>query len=305
MEIASIRSLSDLAMDESGLVHQWPVNSFDDLSTMSICTAFGEDFYQSFSQPTLNFKRAADFSQYGFERTPKQLKTNAWPNPSNNLNSMNSCFTNQLEMANPKEETWSSSSTLNFSNDSVVSQAKNYTLKACPGNKRISTNDRYSHGQDHVIAERKRREKLSQRFIALSALVPGLKKMDKASVLGDAIKYIKVLQDRVKTLEEQTRKKSMESVVFVKKYEIYTGNENSPSDENFIDEPLPEIEARFSDNKDVLVRIHCEKRKGILEKTVAEIEKLHLSVVNISSLTFGDSALDITVIAKVLYTLSS
>lgn len=129
--------------------------------------------------------------------------------------------------------------------------------------------------------------------------------MDKASVLGDAIKYIKVLQDRVKTLEEQTRKKSMESVVFVKKYKIYTGNENSPSDENFIDEPLPEIEARFSDNKDVLVRIHCEKRKGILEKTVAEIEKLHLSVVNISSLTFGDSALDITVIAKVLYTLSS
>ncbi|CAI9770042.1 unnamed protein product [Fraxinus pennsylvanica] len=189
MEIASIRSLSELGMDEIGFVHQWPVNSFDDLSTMSNCTAFG----------------------------------------------------------------------------------KNYTLKACPGNKRISTNDRHYHGQDHVMAERKRREKLSQRFVALTALVPGLKKMDKASVLGDAIKYIKELQDRVKTFEEQTRKKSMESVVFVKKYEIYT---------------------------DVLIRIHCEKRKGVLEKTVAEIEKLHLSVVNSSSMTFGDSALDITVIAK-------
>lgn len=33
------------------------------------------------------------------------------------------------------------------------------------------------HAQDHVIAERKRREKLSQRFIALSAVVPGLKKV--------------------------------------------------------------------------------------------------------------------------------
>lgn len=31
--------------------------------------------------------------------------------------------------------------------------------------------------QDHVIAERKRREKLSQRFIALSAMLPGLKKV--------------------------------------------------------------------------------------------------------------------------------
>ncbi|XP_072991839.1 uncharacterized protein [Typha latifolia] len=31
--------------------------------------------------------------------------------------------------------------------------------------------------QEHVIAERKRREKLSQQFIALSALIPGLKKV--------------------------------------------------------------------------------------------------------------------------------
>lgn len=34
-----------------------------------------------------------------------------------------------------------------------------------------------SETNDHIIAERKRRELLSQRFIALSALVPGLKKV--------------------------------------------------------------------------------------------------------------------------------
>lgn len=33
------------------------------------------------------------------------------------------------------------------------------------------------HAQEHLVAERKRREKLSQRLIALSALVPGLKKV--------------------------------------------------------------------------------------------------------------------------------
>lgn len=33
------------------------------------------------------------------------------------------------------------------------------------------------HAQDHVIAERRRREKLNQRYIALSAVVPGLKKV--------------------------------------------------------------------------------------------------------------------------------
>lgn len=34
------------------------------------------------------------------------------------------------------------------------------------------------HTQEHVIAERKRRQKLSQNFIALSAIIPGLKKVN-------------------------------------------------------------------------------------------------------------------------------
>lgn len=33
------------------------------------------------------------------------------------------------------------------------------------------------HGPEHVIAERKRREKLNQRFAALSAIIPGLTKV--------------------------------------------------------------------------------------------------------------------------------
>ncbi|KAG6409082.1 hypothetical protein SASPL_132114 [Salvia splendens] len=58
----------------------------------------------------------------------------------------------------------------------------------------------------HSLAEKKRREKLSQRFVALSALIPGLKKMDKASILGDAIEHMKGLEERVKGLEERARK---------------------------------------------------------------------------------------------------
>ncbi|TYI40676.1 hypothetical protein ES332_A02G179500v1 [Gossypium tomentosum] len=158
------------------------------------------------------------------------------------------------------------------------------------------------HAQDHVIAERKRREKLSQRFISLSALIPGLKKTDKASVLGDAIKYMKQLQEKVATLEEQAAKKATESVIFVKKTQIYADDETSSSDENFDSNQtnnklFPEIEARVSD-KDVLIRIHCEKNKGFISNIMNEVEKLHLCVLNTNVLPFGQATLDITIVAQ-------
>ncbi|KAJ0743227.1 putative transcription factor bHLH family [Helianthus annuus] len=121
--------------------------------------------------------------------------------------------------------------------------------------------------------------------------------MDKASVLGDAIEYMKTLHEKVKTLEEQTSKRSnVEST----RFEMVTvGGEISSSDENIscLSEQLPEIKMRFICN-DVLIRIHCEKKQGVVEKTLAEIEKLHLSVINSNAVIFANSMLHITVVAQ-------
>ncbi|RWW20164.1 hypothetical protein GW17_00015736 [Ensete ventricosum] len=54
---------------------------------------------------------------------------------------------------------------------------------------------------NHVEAERQRREKLNQRFYALRAVVPNVSKMDKASLLGDAVSYINELRSKLETLE--------------------------------------------------------------------------------------------------------
>nr|WAK86099.1 transcription factor bHLH53 [Nothapodytes nimmoniana] len=56
---------------------------------------------------------------------------------------------------------------------------------------------------NHVEAERQRREKLNQRFYALRAVVPNISKMDKASLLGDAIAYITDLQSKIRILETE------------------------------------------------------------------------------------------------------
>nr|GMD64862.1 transcription factor bHLH3 [Ipomoea batatas] len=60
---------------------------------------------------------------------------------------------------------------------------------------------------NHVEAERQRREKLNQRFYALRAVVPTISKMDKASLLGDAIAYIIDLQAKIRAMEGEEEMK--------------------------------------------------------------------------------------------------
>ncbi|XP_038882258.1 transcription factor NAI1-like [Benincasa hispida] len=161
-----------------------------------------------------------------------------------------------------------------------------------------------NYGKEHVIAERRRREKLRQNFLALSALVPGLNKRDKASVLEGAIKYVKELQERLKWAEEEAadQKKVIKSVVFVKRINLDSDSDDKTSSWNekgcgFSVRPVPNIETRVF-GKDVLVRIHCKKHKGCFTNILCQIEKLKLTVVNSCVLPFGHSRLDITIVAK-------
>ncbi|XP_019192853.1 PREDICTED: transcription factor bHLH14-like [Ipomoea nil] len=56
---------------------------------------------------------------------------------------------------------------------------------------------------NHVEAERQRREKLNHRFYALRSVVPNVSKMDKASLLADAVTYINRLKAKVEDLENK------------------------------------------------------------------------------------------------------
>ncbi|XP_057979810.1 transcription factor MYC2 [Malania oleifera] len=61
---------------------------------------------------------------------------------------------------------------------------------------------------NHVEAERQRREKLNHRFYALRAVVPNVSRMDKASLLADAVSYINELKAKVDEMESQLQRES-------------------------------------------------------------------------------------------------
>ncbi|KAJ4953818.1 hypothetical protein NE237_030650 [Protea cynaroides] len=87
---------------------------------------------------------------------------------------------------------------------------------------------------NHVEAERQRREKLNQRFYALRAVVPNISKMDKASLLGDAITHITDLQKKIRVLEAER--------------EMVNGNQTHV--------PVPDIDVQMR-NENTVVRVSC------------------------------------------------
>ncbi|KAL3641490.1 hypothetical protein CASFOL_016458 [Castilleja foliolosa] len=148
--------------------------------------------------------------------------------------------------------------------------------------------------RDHVLAERRRRQNLGQLFISLSKVVPGLKKLDKASLLEDAIKHLKALQERVSVLEKE---KSISTDEYDDHH--YTSDDHHKEIiSKLISSTADEIKVRIS-GKHVLIKINCKKQNGLMSRVPRQLEEIHLSVVDIRIMPFGgETHLVITVLAE-------
>ncbi|KAG6572119.1 Transcription factor ABORTED MICROSPORES, partial [Cucurbita argyrosperma subsp. sororia] len=167
----------------------------------------------------------------------------------------------------------------------------------------------------NLVAERKRRKKLNERLYNLRALVPKISKMDKASILGDAIDFVKELQKQVKELqdelEEHTDDENGKAVVSGN-----NGNQNSLQLPEFLSQNdkaqnsyhmgvlgsgsilkqnhqdtegtnndktqqmEPQVEVAQIDGNEFFVKVFCENKRGGFMRLMEALNALGLEVTN-------------------------
>ncbi|OEL18613.1 hypothetical protein BAE44_0020370 [Dichanthelium oligosanthes] len=128
--------------------------------------------------------------------------------------------------------------------------------------------------------------------------------MDKATILSGATRHLKELQEKLNAgggAGSGVAIRSSGTVVLVKKT-CYAApdKESSPlgAPAAAVTKPLPEIEVHFSGNN-VMVRLLCENAKGVVARVLAEVEDLHLSIVDANVIPSPACTLNITITAKV------
>ncbi|KAK1407385.1 hypothetical protein QVD17_39000 [Tagetes erecta] len=139
---------------------------------------------------------------------------------------------------------------------------------------------------NHVEAERQRREKLNQKFYALRAVVPNVSKMDKASLLGDAIAYINDLKSKLQNTETdkeelKTQLEAMKKELLINKDSLQSSSSTvSPHDD--LKPPNPKLQDLDVDVKiigwEAMIRIQSNKKHHPASRLMLALKDLDLEV---------------------------
>lgn len=164
---------------------------------------------------------------------------------------------------------------------------------------------------NHVEAERQRREKLNHRFYALRSVVPNVSRMDKASLLADAVCYINELKAKVGNLEAQleTSREYNSSISSIKKLEVVkpelveSSTDNHSTTTSVVDQIRPtttnynpiEVEVKIV-GSNAMIRVQSENVNYPPAKLMDALRELELQVHHASMSTINDLMLQDVVI---------
>lgn len=172
--------------------------------------------------------------------------------------------------------------------DSVVGEKEAYSAVVVDNN---NNNTMYVNGENtgrgkknglpakNLMAERRRRKKLNDRLLMLRSVVPKVSKMDRSSILGDAVEYLQELLQRISDLHTEIMSRPCNSKPFAPTLFDFPCRMNEEYQASFSNRVEPtRVEVRTREGKALHIHMFCSGNPGLLRSTIKALDGLGVDI---------------------------